>query len=83
VRYRVLFSRFEALMRHYAGRPHWAKTHTVGAAEMARLYPHLDDFLACRAAVDVDGVFLNPYERRHLLGEVGEAVGMRVFKSRL
>lgn len=82
MRYRVLFARFEALMRHFAGRPHWAKSHTCGARELATLYPHMPDFLALREKVDPDGVFLNPYVRRHLLGEVGEEVGVRVFKKR-
>ncbi|PWN46169.1 hypothetical protein IE81DRAFT_338976 [Ceraceosorus guamensis] len=82
-RYRVLFERFEALMRYFAGRPHWAKSHTCGHAELRKLYPHLDDFLNLRRNVDPDGVFLNPYVRRHLLGEIGQHTNPRFFKARL
>lgn len=81
-RYRSLFAKFETLMRHFAGRPHWAKTHTCGPQELARLYPHLDDFLKVRQRYDPDGVLLNPYVRRHLLGEIGEEMSVRRFKKR-
>ena len=83
VRYRQLFAKFEALMRHYAGRPHWAKAHTCSPSELATLYPHWNDFLLVREKCDPDRVFVNPYVERHLLGKVGEEVDSRVFKSRL
>ncbi|EPQ31982.1 uncharacterized protein PFL1_00180 [Pseudozyma flocculosa PF-1] len=83
VRYRRLFAKFETLMRHYAGRPHWAKAHTCSPAELAQLYPHWGDFLATRDAYDPDQIFVNPYIERHLLGKVGEQADSRVFKSRL
>lgn len=83
VRYRRLFSRFEMLMRHYAGRPHWAKAHTCGPVEMHRLYPHMHDYLHLLADVDPKGVFRNPYIRRHLLGHLGEDASPRRWKSRL
>lgn len=70
-------------MRHFGGRPHWAKAHTCGVSELSALYPHLPDFLRVREEHDPDRLFVNPYIRRHLLGEVGEGVDARVFKSRL
>lgn len=81
--YRSLFRKFEAIMRRYAGRPHWAKAHTCGLDELRRLYPSMDDFLRVRKSVDPEGVLLNPYTRRHLLGEIGDDVGGRVFKARM
>ena len=83
VRYRSLFAKFEMLMRHFAGRPHWAKAHTCGQNELRKLYPHLDDFLKLREKHDPDRVFVNPYVRRHLLGELGADIEARVFKARL
>ncbi|KDN36392.1 FAD-binding domain-containing protein [Tilletiaria anomala UBC 951] len=83
VRYRALFAKFEALMRHYNGRPHWAKAHTCGPIELRMLYPHWDDFLALRQQVDPHNVFVNPYIRRHLLGDIGPGTETRVFKARL
>ncbi|PWZ01899.1 hypothetical protein BCV70DRAFT_198180 [Testicularia cyperi] len=83
VRYRQLFAKFEALMRHYAGRPHWAKAHSCSPAELSQLYPHWNDFLETRQRYDPDQIFVNPYVERHLLGKVGDRVDSRVFKSRL
>lgn len=70
-------------MRHFAGRPHWAKAHSCGPSELQRLFPQLQDFLSLRARLDPDGVFLNPYIRRHLLGDVSDSASPRIFKSRL
>lgn len=83
VRYRQLFAKFEALMRHYSGRPHWAKAHSCSPTELSQLYPHWNDFLATRQRFDPDEVFVNPYVARHLLGRIGDGVDTRVFKSRL
>ena len=83
VRYRKLYSKFETLMRHYAGRPHWAKAHTCGPSELRKLYPHMDDYLQVLDKVDPQGVFRNPYIRRHLLGHLTDDASTRRFKSRL
>lgn len=45
------------------------------------MYPRFHDFLRVRERVDPKGVLLNSYTRRHLLGQVGEEVDMRVFKA--
>lgn len=82
-RYRELFTKYETLMRHFGGRPHWAKAHTCGALELRSMYPHMDDFLRVRQEFDAEGVFLNPYTRRHLLGHVSADVSPRMFKSHL
>ncbi|SJX60067.1 related to L-gulonolactone oxidase [Sporisorium reilianum f. sp. reilianum] len=83
VRYRQLFAKFETLMRHYAGRPHWAKAHSCSPTELSQLYPHWNDFVATRQRYDPDEVFVNPYVGRHILGRIGDGLDTRVFKSRL
>ncbi|CAD6929840.1 unnamed protein product [Tilletia controversa] len=70
VRYRVLFARYERLLRYFGGRPHWAKTHSCGREEVRAMYPHLEEWLGVREQVDPERVLANPYVRRHLLGEV-------------
>lgn len=62
-----MFARFEQIMLRHGGRPHWAKDHSLRAAELARLYPRWADFLAVRKRLDPEGVFLNDYFRE-LLG---------------
>lgn len=61
------FKAIEPIFRAYDGRPHWAKKHTLRAAELRPLYPIWDRFLQVRQRMDPDGVFLNPY-LRELLG---------------
>lgn len=82
-RYRQLFAKFEILMRHYAGRPHWAKAHSCGSIELQRLYPHLPDYLNLIHKMDPQGIFRNPYIRRHLLGDLTDTASPRIFKSHL
>lgn len=82
MRYRALFRAFEDIVEAHAGRPHWAKAHRLRPADLRRLYPRFDDFVRVMRAADPDGVWQNPYTRRHLLGEEAEEVGPRVFKSR-
>ena len=69
VRYRRLFARFEALMRQFDGRPHWAKTHTAYRPELLTRYPHLPDWLRTVATYDPQRLLVNPYVARHLLDE--------------
>ncbi|CAO1619407.1 unnamed protein product [Jaminaea pallidilutea] len=82
VAYRKLFAKFETILRYFGGRPHWAKAHTCGVPELKQLYPHWDDWQEVRRKADPQGVLLNPYVRRHLLGQVGEDVNVRRFKKR-
>lgn len=65
--WRDFFRDMEAIFLEFGGRPHWAKKHTLGARELAPLYPRWNDFLRRRARFDPDGVFLTPY-MRELLG---------------
>jgi FAD/FMN-containing dehydrogenase len=58
--WRDYFDDLAPLFDRYAGRPHWAKKHSVAAARLRELYPRWDDFLAHRAALDPQGVFLSP-----------------------
>lgn len=69
VRYRRLFARFEALMRQFDGRPHWAKTHSSYRAELLGRYPHMRDWLQVIAEYDPQRLFINPYLARHVLDE--------------
>lgn len=66
--YAELFADLGAIFREHEGRPHWGKVHTLGAAELARLYPRFGDFCALRRRLDPKGVFLNELLRK-LLGE--------------
>jgi FAD/FMN-containing dehydrogenase len=53
------FSDIEPVFRAHGGRPHWAKKHSLSGAELRRLYPEWDRFLALRAQLDPNGVFLS------------------------
>lgn len=82
-RYQTIFDKYERLMRFFGGRPHWAKAHTCGALELAELYPELSQYLKARERADPSGIFLNPYVKRHLFGDIAHEASSRVFKSRL
>jgi FAD-linked oxidoreductase len=58
-----LFNACEAIFRNHAGRPHWAKRHSLGRAELSALYPGFERFCALRRSLDQNGKFLNPYLR--------------------
>ncbi|HEX8997675.1 MAG TPA: D-arabinono-1,4-lactone oxidase [Ktedonobacterales bacterium] len=73
--YERYFRAVEAVFQRYDGRPHWGKLHTLDATTLATRYPHWQDFLRVRAALDPSGVFLNDY-LRHLFGIDGAAAGM-------
>ncbi|THK37838.1 FAD-binding protein [Ensifer sp. MPMI2T] len=61
------FLDLEPIFREHSGRPHWAKKHSLRAAELRPLYPMWDPFLALRQEMDPEGRFLTPY-LRGLLG---------------
>jgi L-gulonolactone oxidase len=58
------FRAFEQIVADYDGRPHWGKLHTLTDADLRRLYPRFDDFLAVRDRLDPHRVFANPYTRQ-------------------
>jgi len=62
--YRPLFALIEPIFRRHEGRPHWGKLHTLGAKELAALYPQWEAFQAVRRRLDPKGKFLNPHMRR-------------------
>jgi len=61
------FEAVQAICLNHGGRPHWGKVHSLKAAQLSRLYPRWDDFLALRERMDPAGRFLTPY-LRGLLG---------------
>lgn len=72
--YRDHFARFSSILFSlFSGKPHWAKTHTLTPADLRKLYPRFDDFLAVRERVDPEQILANEYVKRHLLGEVPPA----------
>lgn len=57
--WRKEFAEIETILRAGQGRPHWAKRHTLTAADVHRLYPRTPDYLAVRQAVDPAAKFAN------------------------
>jgi FAD-linked oxidoreductase len=66
--YEPYFRGAEAIFRSYGGRPHWGKMHSLGARELAPLYPRWDDFQRLREQLDPNGVFMNPLLQRLFVG---------------
>jgi FAD-linked oxidoreductase len=60
------FAAVEQHCRAAGGRPHWGKLHSLGAAELAPLYPRFADAVAVRDRLDPGRVFANPYLARVL-----------------
>ena len=55
-----VFARFEPLMRHHGGRPHWGKHFTLTRSEIKSTYgANYDAFVALRDTLDPDRVFSN------------------------
>ncbi len=68
--YRPYFNLIEPIFWKYGGRPHWGKIHSLGAEQLAGLYPRFDEFNAIRKALDPQGRLLNA----HLRKVFGEAI---------
>jgi FAD-linked oxidoreductase len=62
--YRPLFDAVEPIFWKYGGRPHWGKVHSLGHAELTRLYPKFEDFRALRAELDPEGRLLNDHLKK-------------------
>lgn len=60
------FAAVEPILRAAAGRPHWGKIHTLDAQDLARLYPHFEDFRRVRNEVDPGRTFANAHLERIL-----------------
>lgn len=69
VAYEPYFRGVERIMTGLGGRPHWGKMHFQTAADLAPRYPEWERFQGCRARLDPDGRFANPYLDR-VLGAV-------------
>ncbi|MEE8245145.1 MAG: D-arabinono-1,4-lactone oxidase, partial [Pseudomonadales bacterium] len=48
----------------YEGRPHWGKVHSLGAAELTKLYPRFKEFQEIRQSLDPQGRLLNDHLRK-------------------
>jgi len=59
--HRPYFDLIEPIFWKYGGRPHWGKVHSLGAAELAKLYQRFKDFQALRAEMDPRGRMLNEH----------------------
>ncbi len=71
--WREAFANIEAVFRGGGGRPHWAKRHSLTAAEVHRLYPRTPDFLKARAEADPTQKFVNAHLATLFgLGDVGQ-----------
>ena len=67
-RYQEYFTAVERIMTAHQGRPHWGTMHSLGAAELAAVYPRFGEFTALRDRLDPGRMFANDYLRR-VLGE--------------
>ena len=56
-----MFELIEPLFREAGGRPHWGKLHSLGAADLAGLYPMFKEAAAVRRSVDPQGRMVNPF----------------------
>jgi FAD-linked oxidoreductase len=59
-----IFAEFEAMIRDYAGRPHWGKSFSLGGEELRPLYPGYDSFNRLRKQCDPHGLFRNSFVDR-------------------
>jgi FAD/FMN-containing dehydrogenase len=67
--HKAFFADAEKIFRRHAGRPHWAKLHTLGCRDLRDLYPDWDRFQAARSRLDPRGRFLNAHLRRLFVEE--------------
>lgn len=66
--YDYFFSEFEPMYLRHGGRPHWGKLHSLGSAELAKLYPDFENFRTLRRELDPTGKLLNGHTA-HVFGE--------------
>ena len=69
-RWQPYFAAVATALAELGARPHWGKRHSLGAGELAELYPRFADFRAVRSRLDPEGAFANAYLDR-VLGGVG------------
>lgn len=61
MKWREIFTDAEQIFRAHDGRPHWAKRHTLTTADVHKLYPDAEKFLAVRDRVDPGAKFANAH----------------------
>jgi FAD-linked oxidoreductase len=59
-----MFEHIEPVLREAGGRPHWGKLHSLGAADLAKLYPMFAEARAVRRGLDPGGRMLNPFLKK-------------------
>lgn len=59
-----MFKLIEPVFREAGGRPHWGKLHSLGAGELAALYPMFKEADTVRRSVDPAGRMVNPFLKR-------------------
>ena len=60
-----LVPQIEAVLAPFQARPHWAKVFTLGGAQIAKVYPRIDDFHALAKEFDPKGKFRNAFLHDH------------------
>lgn len=55
----------EAILAPFQARPHWAKVFTLGSAQIAKVYPRIEDFRALAKEFDPKGKFRNAFLHDH------------------
>lgn len=66
--YQPLFRATEPALVAAGGRPHWGKLHTLGADQLAQVYPEFETFRQLRRQLDPAGRFMNAH-LKHILGD--------------
>ena len=61
--WRAFFEDLEPVLREHGGRPHWGKRHSLGARELAPLYPRMDEFARRTQQLDPGGRFRSEHLR--------------------
>ncbi|XP_074659920.1 L-gulonolactone oxidase-like isoform X1 [Tubulanus polymorphus] len=55
---------YEKIVQEIAGRPHWAKAHSMDCHQLKQLYPMWNQFHRVRERLDPRGIFMNRYLRQ-------------------
>ncbi len=63
-KYDYFFSEFEPVFLKMGGRPHWGKLHSLGAKQLANIYPKFEQFAELRRGLDPGGKFASPYMKK-------------------
>lgn len=66
--YKTYFDAMETIFKKYNGRPHWGKMHTRTAKELSQLYPMWNKFQEIRNQLDPNGLFMNDYLKKLMVG---------------